>query len=148
MVINLGTAVLPSWVVSFFEASIAQVVALATFMPIVAGMGGNGATQALTVIIRGIALGEIDFSSARRAILKEITVGVAIGVATGALMAGIAVLWKANAIPGLVICMAMIINLFGAGLTGAPPPLGLKGVKPDPAPRPGGVVGPSPDACG
>src|SRR5436309_340535 len=148
MVINLGTAVLASWVVSFFEASIAQVVALATFMPIVAGMGGNGATQALTVIIRGIALGEIDFSSARRAILKEITVGVAIGVATGGLMAGIAMLWKGNAMLGLVICMAMIINLFVAGLTGAAVPLVLKWLKLDPALGSGVIVTTFTDCCG
>jgi magnesium transporter len=148
MVINLGTAVLASWVVSFFEASIAQVVALATFMPIVAGMGGNGATQALTVIIRGIALGEIDFSSARRAILKEITVGAAIGVATGVLMAGIAVLWKGNAMLGLVICMAMIINLFVAGLAGAAIPLVLKWMKLDPALGSGVIVTTFTDCCG
>ncbi len=140
MVINLATAILASWVVSFFEASIAQVVALATFMPIVAGMGGNGATQALTVIIRGIALGEIDFSSARRAILKEITVGVAIGVATGLLMAGIAMLWKGNVMLGVVICLAMIINLFVAGLSGAAIPLVLKWMKLDPALGSGVIV--------
>jgi magnesium transporter len=148
MVVNLATAILASCVVSFFEASIAQVVALATFMPIVAGMGGNGATQALTVIIRGIALGEIDFSSARRAILKEMTVGVAIGVVTGLLMSGIALLWKGNAMLGLVIGLAMIINLCVAGLAGATVPLVLKRLKLDPALGSGVIVTTFTDCCG
>jgi magnesium transporter len=148
MVINLATAILASWVVSFFEASIAQVVALATFMPIVAGMGGNGATQALTVIIRGIALGEIDFSSARRAILKEITVGVSIGVATGLLMALIAIVWKGNPMLGLVIGLAMMINLFVAGAAGAAIPLILKWLRLDPALGSGVIVTTFTDCCG
>lgn len=148
MVINLGTAVLASSVVSMFEASIAQVVALATFMPIVAGMGGNGATQALTVIIRGIALGEIDFSSARRAILKEITVGASIGVATGLMMALIAIVWKGNPMLGLVICLAMIVNLFVAGAAGAAIPLVLKWLKLDPALGSGVIVTTFTDCCG
>ncbi len=148
MVINLATAVLASSVVSLFEASIAQVVALATFMPVVAGMGGNGATQALTVIIRGIALGEIDFSSARRAILKEITVGASIGVATGVLMALIAIVWKGNPMLGLVIGLAMIINLFVAGAAGATVPLVLKWLKLDPALGSGVIVTTFTDCCG
>jgi magnesium transporter len=133
MFVNLGTALLASCVVWLFEASIAQVVALATFMPVVAGMGGNGATQALTVVVRGIALGEIDFGSARRAILKEILVGVSIGVAAGLLVAGVAVLWKGNWVLGLVIGLAMIVNLFVAGGAGAAIPLLLKRLGLDPA---------------
>ncbi|MGH9797662.1 MAG: magnesium transporter, partial [Candidatus Polarisedimenticolia bacterium] len=115
-ILNLGTALLASTVVWLFEGSIEQIVALATFMPIVAGMGGNGATQTLTVITRGIALGELDFSTARRAILKEVLVGLTIGVATGTLMAVIAFLWKGNPKLGMVIGLAMVLNLFVAGL--------------------------------
>jgi len=133
MVINLGTAVLASWVISFFEASIAQVVALATLMPIVASMGGIGATQASTVIVRGIALGEIDFSSARRALLKEIAVGVSVGAACGLLMALTAFAWKGNPWLGLIIGLAMIFNLLVAGASGAAIPLLLKWLKLDPA---------------
>ncbi len=140
MVINLGTALLASSVVGLFETSIAQVVALATFMPIVAGMGGNGATQALTVMIRGIALREIDFSSARRAILKEVAVGVTIGVAAGVLMAVVASLWKGNPMLGLVIGMAMVLNLFVAGLAGATIPLLFKWLGLDPAIGSGVIV--------
>lgn len=140
MMINLATAILASWVVWFFEGTIAKVVALATFMPIVAGMGGNGATQALTVVIRGIALGEMDFSSARRVIGKEIVVGLAIGVMTGLVMAIIAFLWKGNPVMGLVICLAMIINLFVAGLAGAAIPIALKWFHIDPAMGSGVIV--------
>ena len=148
MVINLGTAILAATVVSFFEQTIAQVVALATLMPIVAGMGGNGATQTLTVIIRGIALGDLDFSTARRAILREITVGAAIGVVTGILMAGVAVLWKGSPILGLVIGVAMVINLFVAGFAGATVPILLKLLRLDPALGSGVIVTTFTDCCG
>ncbi len=148
MVINLGTAILASWVVWLFEGSIAQVVTLATFMPIVAGMGGNAATQTLTVIIRGIALGEIDFSSARRAILKEATVGLSIGVLTGLLMAVVAILWKGKPMLGLVIGLAMVTNLFVAGLMGALIPLVLKRLGLDPAVSSSVLVTTFTDCCG
>lgn len=140
MLLNLGTAILASWVVWLFEASIVQVVALATFMPIVAGMGGNGATQTLTVVIRGIALGELDFSSARRAILREVTVGVSIGLVTGLVMALVAVVWKGKPVLGLVIALAMTINLFVAGMAGAAVPLILKWLRLDPALGSGVIV--------
>ena len=148
MVINLGTAVLASWVISFFEASIAQVVALATLMPIVASMGGIGATQASTVIVRGIALGEIDFSSARRALLKEIAVGVAVGTACGLIMAVTAFVWKGNAWLGLIIGLAMIFNLLVAGASGAAIPLLLKWLRLDPALGSSVIVTTFTDCCG
>jgi magnesium transporter len=148
MILNLGTALLASSVVWLFEGSIAQVVALATFMPIVAGMGGNGGTQTLTVVTRGIALGELDFSSARRAILKEVTVGLSIGVAAGLLMAAIAVLWKGNPMLGLVIGLAMVINLFVAGLAGATIPVAFKWVGLDPAVGSSVIVTTFTDCCG
>ncbi|MFQ5877697.1 MAG: magnesium transporter [Acidobacteriota bacterium] len=133
MLLNLGTALLASWVVWLFEGSIAQVVALATFMPIVAGMGGNAGSQALTVVVRGIALGEIDFASARRAIVRELLVGASIGAATGAVMALVAVVWKGKPMLGLVIGLAMILNLVIAGTSGAAIPLLLKWLRLDPA---------------
>ena len=133
MVLNLGTALLAASVVWMYEASIEQVVALAIFMPIVAGMGGNGATQTLTVVIRGIALGEIDFSSARGAILRQVLVGLTIGICSGLLMALVAFLWKGNVVLGLVIAMAMILNMLVAGLAGAVVPIVLKRLGLDPA---------------
>ncbi len=133
MILNLGTAIIASWIVWMFEASIAQVVALATFMPIVAGIGGNGATQTLTVVIRGIALGEVNFSTARRAILRQIAVGALLGLLTGGLMALVTILWKGNPVLGLVIAVAMIANLLVAGAAGAVVPLVLKRLGLDPA---------------
>jgi magnesium transporter len=140
MLINLGTAVLAAWVVSLYEASIAQVVALATFLPVVAGVGGNAASQTLTVVIRGLALGELDLGSARRTILREVLVGAALGAATGGVMALIAIFWKGKAVLGLVIGTAMILNLIVAGLMGAAIPLILKRFRLDPALGSGVVV--------
>jgi magnesium transporter len=140
MLINLATAFLAAWVVGLFEHSIAQIVALATFMPIVAGMGGNGGTQALTVITRGIALGEIEFSSGLRAVVKEVMVGFAIGAATGLVSAVAAFLWRGNPFLGLVLFLAMVINMGVAGLSGAAIPILLKAVRQDPALGSGVIV--------
>jgi magnesium transporter len=133
MVINLATAFLAATIVGLFEDTIAQLVTLATFMPVVAGMGGNGGTQALTVVTRGIALGEIEFSSAWRAILKECAVGVIVGAVTGLITALVAYLWKGNPWLGLILFFAMIINLAIAGFSGAAVPLFLRAIKQDPA---------------
>ncbi|MDP7570614.1 MAG: magnesium transporter, partial [Myxococcota bacterium] len=92
MLVNLATAFLAAWVVGLFERTLEQVVALAIFMPVVAGMGGNGGIQSLTVITRGIALGEIEFSSGLRAALKELAVGLVMGALTGTVAAGLAYL--------------------------------------------------------
>ncbi len=140
MLLNLGTAVLASWVVWLFEASIEQVVALAVFLPIVAGVGGNAASQTLTVVIRGIALGEVDPRSARATVLRETLVGASIGAITGSVMAGIAILWKGKPVLGLVIGLAMILNLIVAGMMGAAIPLILKTLRLDPALGSGVVV--------
>jgi magnesium transporter len=133
MVLNLATAFLASWVVGLFEQSIARVVALATFMPIVAGMGGNGGTQALTVVTRGVALGEMELVSGLRTIWKEIVVGVGIGAATGVITAAVAWPWTHQPMIGLVLFLAMIINLAIAGFSGASIPLFLRAIRRDPA---------------
>lgn len=142
MIFNLLTAILAASVVGLFEGTIGRVVALATFMPIVAGMGGNGATQTITVMVRGIALGELEFSSAWRAVMKEVAVNVCIAVVTGGLMALlVAFLWKGNPFLGLVLALAMIINLgLVAGLSGTLIPLTLKWLNFDPAIGSGVVV--------
>lgn len=134
MVFNLMTAIVAASVVGLFEGTIGQVVALATFMPIVAGMGGNGLTQTITVMVRAIALGELEFASAWGAVLKEVSVNVSIAVVTGLIMALIAYLWKGNPFLGLVLGVAMVINLgLVAGLVGALIPLTLKWLRFDPA---------------
>jgi magnesium transporter len=133
LLVNLATAFLAAAVVGLFEGTIAQVTAVAIFMPIVAGMGGNAATQTLTVIVRGLALGELTWVNARKALVKELSVGFANGITTGIIAAGLAVLFKGNAMIGLLLGAAMVINLCVAAAAGTLIPLGLKALKIDPA---------------
>ncbi|MGI9590761.1 MAG: magnesium transporter [Myxococcota bacterium] len=140
MLINLGTAFLAAWVVGLFERALEQAVALAIFMPVVAGMGGNGGIQALTVITRGIALGEIEFSSGVRAALKELVVGIVIGAVTGAAAAGVAYATIGGPIIGAALFAAMVVAMASAGLMGAAVPLLLKAVRLDPALGAGVIV--------
>ena len=148
MVVNLATAFLAAWIVGLFERTIEKVVLLAVFMPVVAGMAGNGGTQALTVVARGIALGELEFSSGLRAIWKELAVGLAIGVTTGLLAAAVAYLWGGNPVLGLVVAAAMLVSLGVAGLVGSAVPLVLKALGHDPALGSSVVVTTFTDACG
>src|SRR5262245_44753931 len=112
--INLVTAFIAASVVALFEGTIGRWSALAVFMPVVAGMGGNAATQTLTVIVRGIALGELTFANTRKALLKEAAVGIANGIGCG-LVAGVVVwIWKGSPALGAIIGAAMIINMFVA----------------------------------
>jgi magnesium transporter len=133
LIVNLATAFLAAAVVGLFEGTISKVTALAVFMPIVAGMGGNAATQTLTVIVRGLALGELTWANARQALVKEVMVGLANGIATGIIAAGVAILFRANPLIGLVLAAAMVINLCVAAAAGTLIPLGLKALKIDPA---------------
>src|ERR687890_1241246 len=87
LIVNLATAFMATTVVALFEDTISRITALAVFMPIVAGMGGNAATQTLTVIVRGIALGELSWSNSRKALLKEAIVGIGNGVTLGIIAA-------------------------------------------------------------
>ena len=131
--VNLVTAFLAASVVALFEGTISQITALAVFMPIVAGMGGNAATQTLTVIVRGIALGEVSWGNARKALLKEAVVGLGNGMVLGLVAAGVAWATRGNATLGLVLGMAMIINMFVAATAGTLVPLGLRAANVDPA---------------
>ncbi len=131
--INLITAFLAASVVALFENTIDQITALAVFMPIVAGMGGNAATQTLTVIVRGIALGELTWGNARKALFKEAIVGVSNGVILGLVAAAVAWATRGSATLGLVLCAAMIINMFVAATAGTLIPLGLRAADIDPA---------------
>lgn len=133
MSFNLLTAMLAAFVVGLFEGTIEKAVSLAVFMPVVAGMGGNGGTQTLTVMVRGIALGELEFSTAWRAVMKEVIVGITIGTATGLMVAVVAYLWKGNPVLGLILALAMVINLLVGALAGTLIPLALKQVRLDPA---------------
>ncbi|MEP7117028.1 MAG: magnesium transporter, partial [Acidobacteriota bacterium] len=131
--INLGTAFLAASVVAAFEHTISQVTALAVFMPIVAGMGGNAATQTLTVIVRGLALGELSWANARKALFKEGAIGLGNGVVLGVVAALVAWATKGNPVLGLLLGMSMVCNMFVASTVGTLVPLGLKALKVDPA---------------
>jgi len=131
--INLVTAFLAAAVVALFEGTIELFPVLAIFMPVVAGMGGNAGTQTLTVIVRGIALGELTWGNSRKALVKEALVGVGNGVVLGG--AAAAVVWMARGSPtlGLVLGMAMIVNMVVAAVAGTLVPLGLRAASVDPA---------------
>ena len=131
--INLVTAFLAASVVALYEGTIEQITALAVFMPIVAGMGGNAATQTLTVIVRGIALGELTWSNSRKALIKEAIVGVGNGVVLGLAAAIVAWVARGNPVLGLVLGAAMVINLVVAATAGTLVPLGLRAANVDPA---------------
>lgn len=131
--INLGTAFLASFTVGLFEDVIAQVVALAAAMPIVAGMGGNAGTQSLSLVIRSIALGELELRKHWKLIFKEASVGLINGAATGAITGMILYLKYGNPYLGLIIFASMIGNLVIAGFFGFLIPLVLKGIGIDPA---------------
>jgi magnesium transporter len=131
--INLITAFLAASVVALFEGTIQQVTALAVFMPIVAGMGGNAATQTLTVVVRGIALGELTWSNSRKVLIKEALVGISNGVLLGVVAALVAWITRGSPMLGLVLCAAMIINMFVAATAGTLVPLGLRAANIDPA---------------
>src|SRR6201988_709423 len=107
LAIQLITLFAAAGVIAVFEGTISQVTALAVFMPIVAGMGGNAATQTLTAIVRGLALGELSWDSARKALAKEALIGLGNGLALGLIAAGIAWATKADPVLGLLLGMAM-----------------------------------------
>jgi len=131
--VNLVTAFIAAAVVGLFENTIAKVTVLAMFMPVVAGMGGNAATQTLTVIVRGIALGELTWANTRKALLKEAAVGLGNGFACGLVAALVVWLWKGDAMLGAIIGAAMVINMFVAAIAGTLIPLSLRALKVDPA---------------
>lgn len=133
LAINLATAFLASWVVSLFEPTIAKWAALAAFMPIVAGMGGNAGTQTLTVFVRGLALGEVEWSNGSGAIWKEMLVGMGNGMASGTLTALVVGFWMNDWVLAIVLLIAMIFNLVVAGVAGAFVPLALEKLGFDPA---------------
>ncbi|MCH7866304.1 MAG: magnesium transporter [Myxococcales bacterium] len=140
MFVNLATVFVAAGVVGLFQQTIENLVALAMLLPVVAGMGGNGGIQTLTVITRAIALEEIEFSSGIRAVGKELLVGLMIGAITGLASAGIVTLWQGNPVLGLVIFIAMVGTMAVAGLLGASVPLALKALGQDPALGAGVVV--------
>ncbi|MDY0051435.1 MAG: magnesium transporter, partial [Aliarcobacter sp.] len=124
--INLITAVLASLVIGLFDATIQSFVALAVLMPIVASMGGNAGTQTLTVTVRQMALGEIDYQDAKKIIRKEVMISVVNGLLFAIIIGLVAYFWFNMPLLGVVIAISMIINLFSAGFFGAVIPIVLQ----------------------
>ncbi len=133
LVANLLTAIAASIVISFFEATIEQMVALAVLMPIVASMGGNAGTQTMTVAVRALATQDLGPANAMRIVGRECAVGLLNGVLFAVIMALIAYFWFGSDGLGLVIGVAMVVNLFAAALAGILIPLGLDALDLDPA---------------
>ena len=131
--INLATAFLAAAVVGIFEGTIAKWTALAIFLPIVAGQGGNAGAQTLTVIIREMALGEMTVGDGRKALIKEVILGVLNGVAIGLLVGVIGWFWKGSIVLGVVVGVAMLLNMVAAALSGVLVPYTLKALRIDPA---------------
>lgn len=131
--VNLATAFLAASVVSLFESTIARWMALAVFLPIVAGQGGNAGAQTLTVIIRAMALGELKPADGRRALVKELILGFFNGVAIGLVVGVLGYWWKGSVLLGVVVAVAMLLNMLAAALSGVLVPYGLKTLRIDPA---------------
>ena len=133
LVVNLATAILASLVIGLFEATLQQMVALAVLMPIVASMGGNAATQTMTVAVRALATRDLDGYNTRRIVRKELIVGLINGLAFAVLIGIVAALWFSNAQLGVVIGLAMIVNMVCAAAAGILIPIALDKLDADPA---------------
>lgn len=146
LVVNLGTAFIASFVISRFNETLSDMKFLAPLMSIPMGMGGNAATQAVTVVVRGIALNQM--SSVGRATLKEAIVGAGNGLITGLICAVVVAISTQKILLGAVLALAMIINLIVAGLVGVLIPTGLKKLGVDPAVASSVFVTTCTDVCG
>ncbi|WP_433989593.1 Magnesium transporter MgtE (plasmid) [Pseudoseohaeicola sp. NH-UV-7] len=133
LVVNLGTAILASIVIAQFEGTLQSLVALAILMPIVASMGGNAGTQSLTVAVRAIATRDLTGSNIWRVIRREAAVGLINGLVFAVMMGVVSLIWFGSPALGMVIALAMIINLLVAGLAGIAIPVVMERVGIDPA---------------
>ena len=131
--INLLTAFLASWFIGLFEATLQQVVALAVLMPVVASMGGIAGSQTLTLIVRGLALGQVTPANLRALMMKELKVGGLNGVIWALVIGIVAYFWFADALLGMVICLAILFNIVAAALARVFVPFILDRLKIDPA---------------
>jgi magnesium transporter len=131
--VNLLTAILASTAISLFEDALDKVVALAILMPIVASMGGVAGSQTLTVVIRGMALGQIERGNLNWLLSKEFAVGALNGLLYALIVGCVVSLWFQDATMALIIGLAMAINLMAAALSGTLLPVLLKFLKIDPA---------------
>jgi magnesium transporter len=148
LAVNLGTAFLAAWVFGLFESTNAQLAWFAALPSIVAGQGGNAATQRITILVRGLATGDVDVRNAWEVIFKEMWIGLLQGLFLAVLVGGGVALWKGNTVAGLVIAAAMVGNMVVAGLAGTSIPFLLKKIKLDPALASAVIVTTFTDCCG
>ena len=133
LMINLATAFLAAFVVGFFKDTLDAIVVLAIYMPVIAGMGNNAATQTLAVTARGIAIGEIKLKNGMPAILREVGAGSVNGLINGFIVFLIATFWNQSPMLGLIAGVSILLNLVIAGFFGAFVPLFMKSIGKDPA---------------
>ena len=133
LLFSLITASVAPFVVKNFQDTIANFVTLAVFMPLVAALGGIAGNQTIAIIVREIAIGQTEWISARKALFKELLVGIGNGIVIGSIVGLVSFLWMKNPYLGLVLGAAVVINLFIAALIGTLIPLFLKLIKLDPA---------------
>jgi magnesium transporter len=146
--INLGTAVLAASVIGLFEGSIRSLATLAVFMPIVASMGGIGTTQTATLVVRGIALGDLTQGVLRRVLMKELSLGLTTGAVNGLVIALIAYVWKGQVMLSLILGVALVFNMLVAAVVGTLVPVALKAFRIDPAIASSVIVTTFTDVCG
>jgi len=133
LLINLVAVMVVAGTVAAFEGTIEQAAALAVFMPVVAGQGGNAGIQTITIVVRGLAIGDIELRDARRILGKEIAIGIVKGLAIGAIVGLVAWVWQGGWAWGLVVSVALVGNMLVAGAVGSLIPLGLRALRLDPA---------------
>jgi magnesium transporter len=148
LLINVVTAFLAVFTVSIFEETIERVAVLAVFMPMVAGMGGNAGIQTITLVVRSIALGEVEARDAFRVLRHEAIIAIIKGLVIGLLVGSIAFVWRENVWLGLIVAFALLANILNATMVGVVVPLLLKRFKADPALASGIFVTTFSDAVG
>lgn len=131
--VNLITAFLAAVTVNFFEGTIARVAVLAVFMPMVAGMGGNAGLQTLTLVVRSIALGEVEPRDVKRVLRHEATIALINGLLIGVIVGVVAYIWKGNGWLALIVGVALLANIGNAMFGGVVVPMTLRRLKLDPA---------------
>ena len=133
LVLNLITIGLGTLVISLFESTISKIVVAAAFIPVVASQGGVGGAQTIALMVRGLALGDIDLRDGKKALAKEFALGLSNGLFLGVLVGLAAFFWKGSLVLGVALGLAMTANMMMAGISGVLVPLGLKFLKVDPA---------------
>jgi magnesium transporter len=133
LVVNLGMALISAAVLSMFETTISQMAALAAFFPLVAGVSGSAGTQTLTVIVRSLALGEIDSRNAIKVIINQLGLSLVNGLSVGLIITLIALVWKGSAMLGLIAGIATLVNILTTAITGVLIPMLVHKFKSDPA---------------